>query len=127
MANLNRGTLIHFGVSSGVASGSYSFGLIQSANVDKKSDNVVVLDATGNAAAKEFYNFTSELTITTCPTFSSGSISTPNPGDMLTVTDSQVPDIAGTTWIVDTASPKQTNTGATMIDIKATKYPGITS
>ena len=51
----------------------------------------------------------------------------PSIGDLLTITDTQYSQIAGSTWLVDGVDTKGSNSSAVRVTCKLSRYPLITS
>lgn len=126
-----KGVKIHWGVSSTTTS---AFGTLtlQSRDHSRNADTDIVQDATGFAVNKTFFNYSDTATFEYIPTAAApgaGNVTptVPEAGDMVTVVDSVYTQIAGTNWIVDSASTRSSNTSAMRVTVNLTRYPLITS
>ena len=132
MADRNKyhGVAVNFGVASAIGTVT---GLFQTRDHSHEADNEVIRNGTGDEVVKTFYATGRETCTFEYVASAAGgavgnaTVTYPTVGDMFTVTDTNYPAIAGTTWLCDGVDVKGSNTTAARVTVKATKYPLITS
>ena len=128
MINTYHGVGINFGIASGITS---AVGAFQTNDHGVTSDNEVIRDGTGAEVEKTFYAFKSTATFEYVATAAGGpsgnaAVSYPSVGAMVTVSDTNYGNIAGTNWLIDSVDIKRSNVAAVRVTLKMTQYPSIT-
>ena len=129
MINTYHGTGINFGVYPSVTS---VIGLFQTNDHELMSDEEIIRDGSGAESANTFYAFKSGATFEYVATNAgaptgAATVTTPVVGQMVTVTDSNYPNINGTNWLVKSPiSIKRTNVNAVRVTLHLVLYPQIT-
>jgi hypothetical protein len=129
MINTYRGVNINFGIGSTVTSVT---GLFQTNDHALESDNEIIRDGTGAESEKTYYAFKQTATFEYVATQSgaangAATVSPPLVGALITVTDTNYPLIAESSWLLDNVDIKRSNTAALRVTLKLTFYPQITS
>src|ERR1017187_3384799 len=126
--NVYHGVGVNFGISSSLANVT---GLFQTRDHVNTSDVDLVRSGTGDVVEKTYYNLyeTGNFDYVASGTGPSGivAVTLPTVGTLLTITDTVYTAIAGTSWLIDKASSKSSNTTAMKISLDLTRYAGITS
>jgi hypothetical protein len=125
-----HGVNTHWGLGTTTVTVTNATGIYQSADYEAGMDESEARDQRGNAIGTAQYNYVESLTIEYLASdaqTASGSalIAKPDPGTLLTVVADNV--ISGSGWITKGTSTRQTNTAATVVSVKANRYPLITS
>lgn len=127
MINTYHGVGVNFGIASGVTNVT---GLFQTNDHGLTSDNEIIRDGTGAEVEKTFYAFkmtgTFEYVATGAGPSGTVTVTYPAVGQMVSVTDSLYPAVAGTIWLVDSVDVKRSNVAAVRVTLKMTLYPSIT-
>jgi hypothetical protein len=132
MADRNKyhGIAVSFGVASQIGS---VVGVFQTRDHGLESDNEIIRNGTGDEVEKTFYG-TGRETCTfeyvasqTGGPAGNATVTYPTIGDAFTVTDTNYPAIAGTSWLCDGVDIKGSNTTAVRVTVKATRYALISS
>ncbi len=106
---------------------------VQSYDVEQKGEESTIKDNTGTTVAWYGFDAMREATFEYVPTSasqtSSGSVTTPAFGDLITVTTTGGGDSvpSGSNWIVKSVSNKAGNTDFVKVSVKTTAYPSITT
>lgn len=101
----------------------------QSTDWSGKVDEETILNCDGEVMTHITKNPSETLTVSYVFTggtnTGTATMATVDPGAVITITDANQPDVAGT-WLVNTVSEKRTNTSAAIIDLSCIRYTGIT-
>lgn len=131
MAVKQKGIGVVWGVSSSAYSytGSATVLTVKSTGQSyrKSAQKFECKDANGETNGLVFFDARQELTLRVYPSAATIAAAKtanvlPAPGDKFTVTDSDDPDVAGTTYVVDECSKEKVNNGITTFDVRMTEY-----
>jgi hypothetical protein len=106
--------------------------LVQSADTEMTLDKVEARDQRGNVVAIAFYNPHDTATIeyiNVSATADNGtaSIGYPVQGTLITVGADASDPISGSNWMVDSAMVRRSNTDAVKVQLKLSRYAGVTT
>lgn len=126
------GVAIAWGIGTAAISITGASMLVQSTDNELSYDAAEVRDQRGNVVAKAFYNAHDQATLEYIATMSgtdtgTSSLTYPTAGAMITIGADAVDPISGSSWLVDSVMVRRANTDAAKIQIKATRYNGITA
>jgi hypothetical protein len=122
-----HGVGVNFGVNS--ALGAIT-GVFQTRDHNNPASNESIMDGLGNFVQDSTYGLHETATFEYVATGASGAtvtVTVPTVGELLTVTDTVYPAIAGTNWIVRSFDVKGSNTTATRVTVNLWRAAAITS
>ena len=126
------GVAISWGLGASAMTISGAGMLVQSNDDELTYDQAQVRDQRGTVVAAVFYNphdtATIEYVATTSGSYDSGtsSISYPTQGSMITIGAESSDPVSGSNWLVDSVTVRKANTDACKVQLKVTRYGGIT-
>jgi len=132
MANVYHGLNIRWGNGGTTSTAFGASALLQSNDAEQKVEIFKAKNQFGQDVAWVGFNPTTEVSfeyLTADGSAASGSAATtsPNTGDMITVSGNGNTLFNNTKWIVESVSTKQMNVDAEKITVKATYFPLITA
>lgn len=134
MANntVYHGLNISWGTGTLASSAFGTSAIITSADVERRSDEAVVLNQYGSAQAWVGYNLLKEATFeyiaadSTTPPVGTAVVTQPAVGDMISITGGDA-GLQGSYWIVKSVTERAMNTDCVKVSVRATFYPNITA